>query len=200
MNPNRFFVEHGVKGIFEQGAYQSYGSEMEELRGWLLAKLLWDPKQDADKLVDQFLDGYYGSAAPSIRAYLKLIHDGVDASGDDLGCYSRPDAKFLSFELLAKSWKYLQEAEKAAGEDAALRHRVQVAQLPVLYTFIVRWHPLHKDAKKAGVDWPLSDSIQTVYEQFMKTAVEEKVTMMSEGSGIDGLKPIVDKAATRPAK
>ena len=32
---SRFFVEHGVKGIFEQGAYQSYGAEFAELRAWV---------------------------------------------------------------------------------------------------------------------------------------------------------------------
>ena len=45
--PNlRLFVTHNVRGVFEQGAYQSWGSEMAELRAWMLAKLLWNPLLD----------------------------------------------------------------------------------------------------------------------------------------------------------
>ncbi|MGB9625660.1 MAG: DUF4838 domain-containing protein, partial [Phycisphaerae bacterium] len=161
LGPNiRFFVDHGVRGVFEQEAYQSYGSEMAELRGWVLAKLLWDPGRDPQKLIDEFLDGYYGPAAPEIRAYLKLMHDGVEESGDPLTCYSPPDAGFLTFGRLAEAWKHMQAAEAAAGNDAALRHRVQVAQLPVLYTFLVRWEPLRKAAAATGAAWPVPETIQ----------------------------------------
>ncbi|MGC9319305.1 MAG: DUF4838 domain-containing protein, partial [Armatimonadota bacterium] len=53
--PNvRFFVEHGVRGIFEQGAYQSPGAEFAELKAWMLAKLLWDPSRQTDELIEEF--------------------------------------------------------------------------------------------------------------------------------------------------
>ena len=52
LGPNlRFFQQHNVRGVFEQGAYQSHGSEMAELRAWVLAQLLWNPKQD-DRALD----------------------------------------------------------------------------------------------------------------------------------------------------
>jgi len=54
--PNvRFFVDHGVKGIFEQGAYTSLGAEFAELKAWVLAKLLWDPRLDGEALVAEFV-------------------------------------------------------------------------------------------------------------------------------------------------
>jgi hypothetical protein len=59
LGPNvKFFVEHNVKGLFEQGAYTSNGAEMAELRAWVLAKLLWNPKLDGQQLIDEFIDGY----------------------------------------------------------------------------------------------------------------------------------------------
>jgi hypothetical protein len=52
LGPNlRFFQQHNVRGMFEQGAYQSHGSEMAELRAWVLARLLWDPHQDDRALI-----------------------------------------------------------------------------------------------------------------------------------------------------
>lgn len=195
LGPNiRFLVEHGVKGVFEQGAYQSTGSEMAELRAWVLAKLLWDPARDPEALVNEFVDGYYGAAAPQIRAYLTLIHDAVDGAGDALGCYSPPDAKFLSLGTLTAGLRHLRAAEQAVEADAALRQRVRVARLPVLYAFIVRWNELRSQATAEKSGWPLGDDIQKAYAEFMGIAGDEKVTMVSEGRGIDWLKTVVDAA------
>jgi hypothetical protein len=195
LGPNvRFFVDHGVKGVFEQGAYQSYGSEMAELRGWVLAKLLWDPSRDADALINEFIDGYYGPAADHVRAYLKITHDAVEASGDYLGCFSPADAKFLSLKTLSAGWQQLQMAEAAAGDDEALHHRVRVAQLPVLYTFIVRWEALRKEADATQSQWPVADTVQAVYERFMETAQAENVTRVAEGRTIDWLKSVMERA------
>ncbi|MEK7996557.1 MAG: DUF4838 domain-containing protein, partial [Planctomycetota bacterium] len=101
LGPNvKFFVEHNVKGIFEQGAYTTNGAEMAELRAWVLAKLLWDPMRDSQALIDEFIAGYYGAAGASIKHYLNITHDAVEASGDWLGCFSKETEKFLSFETL----------------------------------------------------------------------------------------------------
>jgi hypothetical protein len=200
LGPNiRFFVAHGVKGVFEQGAYQSYGSEMAELRGWVLAKLLWDPSRDPQELIDEFLAGYYGPAAPKIRAYLELTHNAVEASGDPLGCFSGADAKFLSLQTLRDGLALLQAAEADAGDDAALRQRVQVAQMPVLYAFMVRWDALRKEAADGGLPWPVDNSIRDVYKRFMTTAKAENVTMVAEGRPIGWLRDVVEQPATRPA-
>jgi len=196
LGPNvKFFVNHGVKGVFEQGAYHSYGSEMAELRGWVLAKLLWDPGRDPDALIDEFIAGYYGPAGDEIRAYLKVTHDAVEASGDPLGCFSPPDAGFLSLKTLSEGLQHLRAAEAAAGGDEALHHRVQVAQLPVLYAFIVRWDALRKEAAATGRPWPAADTVQAVYERFMEIAQAEKVTHVAEGRRIDWLQRVVEQAA-----
>ncbi len=189
LGPNvKFFADHNVKGLFEQGAYHTNGAEMMELRAWVLAKLLWNPSLDANKLTAEFLAGYYGPASPHIRAYLDVTHQAVAASGDYLGCFSHPDAKFLSLRTLSEGWKHLQAAEKAAGADDALLLRVRTAQLPVLYTFIIQWDRLRKEAADAKLDWPVADTQQAVYDQFMTTAQAIKMTHVAEGRGIDWLK------------
>lgn len=181
LGPNvKFFADHNVTGIFEQGAYTSYGAEMAELRAWVLAKLLWDPTRDGEALVNEFLSGYYGPAAPSITAYLKVMHDGVEASGDWLGCFEAHTAKFLSFDNLARGWQHLKAAEQAAADDPDLRFRVQVAQLPVMYTFMMRWKQMREDAKAGNAEWPMPDSIQETYDQFMAIAKKKNVTRLNE--------------------
>lgn len=196
LGPNiRFFVDQGVQGVFEQGAYQSTGSEMAELRAWVLAKLLWEPARDPQQLVDEFLEGYYGLAAGHVRAYLTLMHDALDSAGDALGCYSPPDAKFLSLATLREGLRRLRAAEAAVESDAALRQRVRTARLPLLYAFLVRWNELRKQARDSGMEWPLADDIRSAYAEFLEIARAEGVTMVAEGRALEWLKDVVELAA-----
>jgi len=181
LGPNvKFFVDHSVKGLFEQGAYTSNGAEMAELRAWVLARLLWDPTLDGQELIDEFIAGYYGPAGPHIKDYLQITHDAVEASGDHLGCFSQHTAKFLSFETLSKGWERLKAAEEAVINNPDLRFRVQVAQLPIMYTFIMRWDDMRQACQAAGADWPMPESIETTYEQFKEVAQKNNVTRLNE--------------------
>ena len=181
LGPNvKFFAEHNVKGIFEQGAYTTNGAEMAELRAWVLAKLLWDPTRDGQELIDEFIAGYYCLAGPYIKAYLKVTHDAVEASEDWLGCFEKYTAKFLSFETLSEGLAQLKAAEAAVEDNPELRFRVQVAQLPVMYTFMMRWDEMRKKAEESGADWPMPESIQDAFEDFMKIAKKKNVTRLNE--------------------
>ncbi|MBN2136840.1 MAG: DUF4838 domain-containing protein [Sedimentisphaerales bacterium] len=195
LGPNvKFFAEHNVKGLFEQGAYGTYGAEMAELRAWVLAKLLWDPNRNGQTLIDEFIAGYYGPAAPHISEYLKVTHDAVEATGDHLGCFSDHNAKFLSFQTLSEGFARLKAAENAVKDDPELRFRVQVAQLPVIYTLIIRWKEMRDAAEKANADWPIQDSIQQAYDHFVEIAEKKNITRLNEWQ--NGFVPI-DEALKR---
>jgi hypothetical protein len=179
--PNiRLFVRNNVRGVFEQGAYQSWGSEMAELRAWVLAKLLWDPRLDEGKLRGEFLAGYYGPAAGAVDEYLEGLERALSKSDDALGCYSPADAKFLSFETLARSWKILGSARHKARRSAEYGRRVLRASLPVAYTVLARWEPLREDARRAGKAWPWPETRERFLDWFLEAARAEDVTMISE--------------------
>jgi len=183
LGPNlRFFQQHHVRGVFEEGAYQSYGSEMAELRSWLLAQLLWNPHQDDRALIDEFLQGYYGpKAAQEIRKYLDLMHEA--SRGHNLTCYSGTAAPFLQFKYLSQAEKLWQEAEKVADFPV----RVRVGQLPVRYVWLSRWAKLREECAQSGLPWPLSASRKEVAEQWRAVAAGlpdapwSKVTYLNEG-------------------
>ncbi len=141
LQPNvRFFVQHGVKGLFEQGNYSPGGAgEMEPLRAYLLAKLLWNPEADVQKLTDEFLEAYYGKAAPNLRAYLELLHRQVRDGKTHAHIYDNSKAAYLNPEFLAAALKVLDEAEQVA-ENETVRARAQVARLPVWYVQLAGNH------------------------------------------------------------
>ena len=196
LGPNiKFFVNHSVKGLFEQGAYTSNGAEMAELRAWVLAKLLWNPTLDGQKLIGEFIAGYYGPAGPHIKDYLKITHDAVEASGDHLGCFSQHTAKFLSFKTLSKGWEQLKAAEEAVMDDPDLRFRVQIDQMPIMYTFMMRWDDMRQACNTAGADWPMAESIKVTFEQFMEVARKNNVTRLNEWQeGFDALEKALERA------
>jgi hypothetical protein len=196
LGPNvKFFADHNVKGIFEQGAYTTNGAEMAELRAWVLAKLLWDPTRDGAALTNEFIEGYYGPAAAQIKAYLRITHDAVEQSGDWLGCFENHTAKFLNFDTLARGWQRLKAAEAAVQNDPALQFRVQTAELPVLYTFMMRWNDLRAAAQAANADWPMAPSIRDTYDQFLTIAKKKNVTRLNEGTpGFGALEKALERA------
>ncbi len=152
----RFFAENGVKGVFEEGAYQSNGGEMAELKAWLIAQLLWDPKQDPDKLIDEFLRGYYGAAAPSVRRYLELM--AKEAQGWNLSFASPTTASFLRYDVVSKARAFLVGLSTMWGDSSSTnpahwRIRQLVASLD--YVVLARWSEFRREAMKRGDRWDL---------------------------------------------
>ncbi len=102
------YKRHGVVGLFMEGAVsQGGGAENAELRSYVMAKLLWDVKADTNKLVNEFLDAYYGKAAQPMRAYFDLTQRQVRMAPNGLGrhlwIYDPPSAPYLSDEFLASA-------------------------------------------------------------------------------------------------
>ena len=57
----RFWVENHAVGVMTQGGYQST-SERDELRSWVIAKLMWEPRLDVNAVVEDFPLGHYRPA------------------------------------------------------------------------------------------------------------------------------------------
>lgn len=68
----RLFRNNGVIGILEEGAHNAQWGEFSELRQWLIARLLWNPNQNVDKLIREFCNAYYGAASKDVLRYLYL--------------------------------------------------------------------------------------------------------------------------------
>jgi hypothetical protein len=168
LGPNvRLFQKYGVKGLFEQGAYQGFGGEMGELRAWVLAQLLWNPQQDDRALIQEFLEGYYGrAAAKPIGRYLELMRE--TSKGFYLACFLRKDPPHLRFKPLAEAERLWQRAEKAAAKDPELLARVRLSHLPVRYAILSRWTALRRECSEQNGDWPLANSRNDVAEEFRR--------------------------------
>lgn len=168
----RFFVKHGVKSLFEQGNYSGGGGgEMEPLRAYVLAKLLWNPDTDVQMAINEFVSAYYGNVAPKIHAYLDTIHRPVRENGQHVHLFDKPASAYLNADVLDPAEKILDQAEQLAGNDE-IRARVQVARLPVWYVKIAT-HRVTGDARR------------DLAKRFMAVARKAGVSNISEGKSLE---------------
>lgn len=136
LQPNiRYFARHGIRAIFEQGVTQA-PNEFKELRGYLIAKLLWNPDVNIDSVMNDFLAGFYGAAAPQLRRYIDAMHDALESSGEDLLIYGYPAPSkdgYLSAANMLRYAALFDSAEAAVAGDPLLLDRVREARLPLQF-------------------------------------------------------------------
>ena len=135
--PNiRFFVDHGAVDIMKQGTHAGRATEFVPLRMWVLAQALWNPDADGDELIDEFLEGYYGPAAPALRRYIDHMH--TDELDYHLGRVTRMNVPFIKPDMIARAEAILRDADQAVAGDADLERRVRHAHMPIWYVLAKR--------------------------------------------------------------
>ncbi|MBI2947701.1 MAG: DUF4838 domain-containing protein [Verrucomicrobia bacterium] len=168
----RFFTQHGVKGLFEQGNYSSGGNgEMGPLRAYVLAKLLWNPETDVRRHAEEFLQAYYGKAAWRLHDYLEHMHRSVREKGYHAHIFEAPTMPYLSSEIMEEAERILNEAEDL-GEDETIRFRVQVARLPVWYV-------------KLATKRVVGDQRTELLQKFLAVARKAGISNISESKTLD---------------
>ncbi len=158
------FVKNKAIGIMEQGSYQSRGTEFQELKAYLIAKLLWNPDCNTEEVIDDFMYGYYGRSGQYIREYFDLLQNAVKPETHIFIGLKASDPLF-SDELVEKSIHLLTKAEKVADDEEILR-RVNIAILPILYLKCNRSPVL---ARKDGT-----------FDRFIETLEQENIERIAE--------------------
>ena len=137
----RYLREVGVKGVFAQGNQNwsgpdRFGGEMNELRAYLVARLLWNPDLDWRKERRDFCAAYYGAEAGAvIEQYLDDVQ--VEFTKRDIqGPATLMGARTFAWitpQLYARWYGYMDEAESLAADEERKR-LVRIARLPIQFT------------------------------------------------------------------
>lgn len=84
----KYYYEHGVRYIFDQGPVDSGTCTLEELRIYLQAKLMWDTSLNVNELAKDFIYHYYGDAGEEIYSYyvqLNAYYSYLQSQGSFVG-------------------------------------------------------------------------------------------------------------------
>lgn len=132
----KYFYENSVRSIFNQANRENRG-DFWALRAYLLSKLSWNPYCDYEKHYREFLQAYYGAAAPEIDGYIKAMTEELNRSGEGLSIFGQPEQEaFLSEANCRRYGEILDGAVRKASGDAVLLARVEEVRLGLVYAML----------------------------------------------------------------
>ena len=101
---------------------------------------MWDPSLDVWELMQDFVRGYFGKAAPSIADYYELLRKTAEEDKEamkNIGIRYGMSSEFLSKKFLGKAASIFNCAESLA-ENEEILHRVQRERIPIMYVKLCR--------------------------------------------------------------
>jgi len=170
----RFFVRNKTVGIYPEGAHNARGTEMSELKSWILAKLEWDPDFDVEKGTEEFIAAYCGAGAEPILRYVNALNQRAEDIQSHRTCYAAPDVEFFSPEFMAFAFDCFAEAKLKAENDAVLE-RIQRWEMSIRYIDLMLYHLNYTDQQ-------LEELLNTYFDDMTRL----EVTQLQEGGGREG--------------
>ena len=155
MAPNiRLFAENGAVGVFEQGDALCSAGSFATLRHYVVSHLLWNPADDEKRLMDEFLEGYYGkSAAPFLKKFIDVVDNAPRKTKKIVKC-GHKGASFMTADDKLEAARLMDEAVAAAERDGELfASRVRRERLSVDHYMILNYDILKGHAAKKGYAW-----------------------------------------------
>ena len=158
------------------------GSDLEELKDYIMGEMLWDPTNDPAVLIAEFLAGYYGTiGAPAVRSYLDTMHTaiantsyagyGVGANGLGMPPPAGVRKTYLTPRALLLSARAFRDGAESLGNVAGPKAAVYLARLErasmaILYPVMWRWAELKRFAVNESMAWPLHEDLQGTFDHF----------------------------------
>ena len=186
--PNAFYFADSVRAwqankvrhVFIQNE-MTIARDMPEMKSWLWAKLIEDPNRDADKLMNEFLAGYYGSAGKAVRQYLDYLKQRAAAAPSSTNWFSGLKCAYLDEAFYQTADQILRDTGAALEDntDPIYRQRLNEVRCSALRGFLVQWPSIAQRWVAAGNDiakYPIDRD--RLYELYVKTQ-EARIARMS---------------------
>ena len=142
----RWYRGLGIEGVFVQQE-DPVGSDLWDLKIWVLSQLLEDPDRDVPALVRGFTTEYYGPAARPVREYLRGLARAARRHPAELRYRPRPqDYLYLDGPFVRESHRRFDDAERRATGDPVRLRRVRHARLALDRATLALWPELEPAA------------------------------------------------------
>ena len=150
----RLFAKNGAVGVFEQGDALCAAGTFAPLRHYLASHLLWNPSDDENRLVDEFLAGYYGkSAAPHLKRFIAFLDTAARKDGQPVKL-NHDGMEFLTADEQLELAEIMDEAVAASSKDGGdFAVRVRRERLSVDNAVLMDYDALRDLAAKKGRPW-----------------------------------------------
>lgn len=179
----KYYTSHGVNGLMVQANYQGPGGELAELRQYLSAQLMWNPRLDPMAIRREFCKGYYGRADKLVLEFLAMMDE--DSERPNVHGFGAWDPKTtVPDTLVIEGLKVLNRA-LAADSSVDVKRRVRKLMLPLWMMQVT--YP--ESYRLAEADKPtVAANIKAICDECGITHVSE-----GDGSGASGWLPALVK-------
>ena len=166
LQPNmQLFYEHNATSMFAQGNItKGGGADLEELRCYLITKLMWDPYIDQDAVIKEFTDYYYGAAGKYVREYIDTVCNCCEECNVHIGCYQVAHSDYLLGDYIPKYREIIEREYAAVKEDPILAMRVSKIYLSLDFAAV---H--NKTVRERNHD---AQAINKLYSDFVTYGIE----------------------------
>ena len=152
----RYFYEKGAKGCFIEHEV-SHMSDFFTMTQWLLARVMEDPYQDYDSLMDDFVTRYYGAAASYIWQYIDLLKENLADNGCRIMVFEQcMMSNYVSYKMVRDGLKVLLEAEASVKDDPTRLDRVRLVLSCLYRTIAMRYGEFAEIAERQGESMAIS--------------------------------------------
>ena len=126
------YRELGILGVLEQGNFAyGGGAAGDELKSYVISRLLWDPSADVDREVHDFCETVFGRAAGAkMEQYYTMVMQSCESH--PLSIYQSPTAGYITDELIQRAEEIYAEAISLA-ESEIYKKRVEREYLSVRF-------------------------------------------------------------------
>jgi hypothetical protein len=163
----RTLRDNSAIGAMMQGPWNGYGGDFAELKNYVLARLLWDPGQEEDALVREFVTFHYGSSAEGVMSILERI-ESIPLNGLHRHCFGNAGQYGMTpahGRELVLMFADLVKHE----EDPAARARLEKASICAWRLLAEPWWPRRRFLALLDAPVPAPELDPQIYSLFAVT-------------------------------
>ncbi len=171
----RFYKQCGVVMYFTE--FETSPKDLlsfYDLTFYVGARMLDEPSQDPQQLIDEFMETYYGAAAPAMKNLLNLLTTAVSSDkvcGEQLRFDQR--AYMKNPEFFRSAFALVNEAEKAVSGNPVIETRVHQEKLLLESSYLKAWNA-HKNKLKLDRK-QLQDSIAAMLYPVLRSFFDPSI-------------------------
>jgi hypothetical protein len=178
----RTYVKNNVKGVFCEGDDSSQPIGDDEMKHYVMAHALWNPNINTRQYINEFINGYYGAAAPMIRKY---VFNQIARSSDARTTWRArtyiprgADASYMSLKDMNLYTGLFNRAEQIVQNDPVILKRVKRMRLQVDNQWVAGYLRYKNDSKSFTTEYLGPKDVQKAID---------KLVVDAKASGVDGL-------------
>ena len=149
-----------------------------DLQYYVAYRLMLNPDDDPDALAAEFINGYYGSAAPVVHRNIKEIREGVKAHPSVQSPNYAGTWAFFTPEFALRFYKDLKAASDSLPADSKYRRRIDFERITPIWEVLDKRFAYGKTFQNAGISLDsLADECRSLVNLYVHRFPAKKTAM-----------------------